>query len=63
MIIEVLELLNLQGQKTGKWRLTIRSGEKTNPCGLCTHIHNSYQEAWNCIEAWEEAKKLTGDSG
>lgn len=62
MIIEVLELLDSQGQKTGKWRLTVRSGEKTNPRGLCTHVHDFYLDAWNCIEAWEAAKKISGDS-
>jgi len=61
-IIEVLELLNPQGQKTGNWRLTVRSAEKANASGLCNHLHNSYESAWNCTEAWSAAKKLTGDS-
>ena len=62
MIIEVLELLNSEGQKSAKWGLTARATEKSNASGLCNHLHNSYEEAWNCIEAWKAAKKLTGDS-
>ncbi|MEH2371760.1 hypothetical protein [Nostoc sp.] len=61
-IIEVLELLDPEGNNSGKWRLTIRSDEKPNPCALCTHTHDSYEEAWNCLEAWAAAKKLSGDS-
>lgn len=63
MIVQVLELLSPLGQKTGKWRLTLRSSEKSNPRGLCTHVHDSYEDAWNCLEAWAAAKKLSGDSG
>ncbi|WP_104907147.1 hypothetical protein [Nostoc sp. 'Lobaria pulmonaria (5183) cyanobiont'] len=60
-IVEVLEIID-SGQKTGRWRLTSRSnGNK--PHGLCTHVHNSYDEAWNCVEAWQAAKKPFGDSG
>ncbi|MEH1993033.1 hypothetical protein, partial [Nostoc sp.] len=45
----------------GKWRLTTRvDGNK--PQGLCTHRHDSYDEAWKCVEAWMMAKKLSGDS-
>ncbi|MEH1772977.1 hypothetical protein [Nostoc sp.] len=59
-IVEVLEI-TLQGQKTGQWRLTARfhSGQ---PHGLCTHVHHSYESAWNCLEAWGAAKRLPGDS-
>ena len=63
MIIEVLQLLVPLGQKTGNWRLTVRETEKSNAHGLCTHLHDSYESAWNCTEAWQAAKKLTGDSG
>ncbi|MDF5736806.1 MAG: hypothetical protein PUQ00_14350 [Nostoc sp. S13] len=63
MIVEVLQLLDSQRQKTEYWRLTTRIGEKSNACGLCNHLHNSYVEAWNCTDAWKAAKKLTGDSG
>jgi len=62
MIIESLELVNSQGEKTGYWRLTIRSGEKGEVHGLCNHLHESHDEAWNCLEAWEHSKKLMGDS-
>ncbi|MEH1847710.1 MAG: hypothetical protein V7L25_22700 [Nostoc sp.] len=62
MIIQVLEILDLQGQKTGHWQLTIRSVEKSNPQGLCNHLHTSYVDAWNCVEAWKAAVKLSGKS-
>ncbi|MEH2461141.1 hypothetical protein [Nostoc sp.] len=62
MIIEVLELIDSQEQKTGHWQLTVKSSEQSNPQGLCNHLHNSYAEAWNCLEAWTAAKKLSGDS-
>ncbi|MEH2270315.1 MAG: hypothetical protein V7K68_18040 [Nostoc sp.] len=59
-IVEVLEI-TLQGQKTGQWRLTARF-HGSQPHGLCTHVHNSYESAWNCLEAWGAAKRLPGDS-
>ncbi|MEH1917827.1 MAG: hypothetical protein V7L10_26425, partial [Nostoc sp.] len=60
-IVEVLEIVNSQGSGIGKWRLTTRvDGNK--PQGLCTHRHDSYDEAWKCVEAWMMAKKLSGDS-
>ena len=62
MIIEVLQIVDQQGQKLERWRLTTRNSEKSKPCGLCVCIHNSYESAWNCIDAWSAAKKLSGDS-
>lgn len=62
-IIEVLEIVNSQGRGIDKWRLTARAKANSTPQGLCTHQHYSYDEAWNCIEAWQMAKKVSGDSG
>ncbi|MEI1375991.1 hypothetical protein PQG02_06975 [Nostoc sp. UHCC 0926] len=62
MIIQVLQLIDSQGQKTGHWQLTSRLSEKSNPQGMCNHLHNSYVEAWNCVDAWKEAIKFRGDS-
>ncbi len=59
-IVEVLEIIDSAG-KTGRWRLTARTGAN-KPHGLCTHVHNSYNEAWNCTEAWAAAKKLSTNS-
>ncbi|MEH2425862.1 MAG: hypothetical protein V7K48_34675 [Nostoc sp.] len=63
MIIQVLQLIDPQGRKTEYWRLTARTDEKSNACGLCNHLHNSYLEAWNCKDAWKAAIKIRGDSG
>ncbi|MFN6484638.1 MULTISPECIES: hypothetical protein [unclassified Nostoc] len=60
-IVEVLQVVDQEGLLTGKWRLTVRTNAK--PYGLCTHVHDSYESAWNCTQAWQAAKKLTGDSG
>ncbi|MEH1887426.1 hypothetical protein [Nostoc sp.] len=59
-IIEVLEIID-SGQRTGRWQLTLRS-DGNKPYGLCTHVHNSYDEAWNCLDAWAAAKKLSPKS-
>ncbi|MHC5598767.1 MAG: hypothetical protein ACYTXC_22990 [Nostoc sp.] len=61
-IVEVLEIVNSQGSGIGKWRLTTRVDESSKPQGLCTHRHDSYAEAWNCVEAWTMAKEVSGDS-
>ncbi|WP_334954686.1 hypothetical protein [Nostoc sp.] len=60
-IVEVLEIVNSQGSGIGKWRLTTRV-DGSKPQGLCTHRHDSEDEAWKCVEAWMMAKKLSGDS-
>lgn len=60
-ILEVLQIVDSQGVGIGKWRLTTRV-DGSKPQGLCTHRHDSYDEAWNCVEAWIMAKK-SGDSG
>ena len=60
-ITEVLEILSPQGQKTGMWQLTTRIGA-SKPHRLCTHVHHSYESAWNCMEAWAVAKKISRDS-
>ncbi|MEH2392607.1 MAG: hypothetical protein V7K21_13455 [Nostoc sp.] len=62
MIIQVLQLIDSQGQKTGYWRLTARTCEKSDPQPMCNHLHSSYKEAWDCLEAWQKVLKLTGDS-
>lgn len=62
MIIQVLQLIDSQGQKIGYWRLTARTNEKSNAQGMCNHLHSSYVEAWNCVDAWKTAIKLPGDS-
>ena len=61
-ITEVLQILNSQGRGIGKWQLTTRVDENSNPQGLCNHLHDSFDQAWNCLEAWSAAKKLSGDS-
>ncbi|MEH1905824.1 MAG: hypothetical protein V7L04_31715 [Nostoc sp.] len=58
MIIEVLQLLDLENKPIEQWQLTVRTDEHANPHGLCTHVHDSYKSAWNCLEAWSLAKKL-----
>ena len=63
MIIQVLQLVDSEGQKTEYWRLTSRLSEKSNPQPMCNHFHTSYKEAWDCLEAWNTAIKLRGDSG
>lgn len=62
MIIEVLQIVNSQGKRMEYWELTARATENSKASGLCNHLHNSYEEAWNCVEAWKAAKKLSGDS-
>lgn len=62
MIIQVLQLIDSQGQKTGHWQLTARTSEQSNAQGMCNHLHNSYVEAWNCVDAWKTVIKLSGDS-
>ncbi|MEH2454482.1 hypothetical protein [Nostoc sp.] len=62
MIIQVLQLLDSEGRRTGYWRLTARTSEESNSHALCGHLHNSYKEAWDCVDAWKEALKLRGDS-
>ena len=61
LILEVLEIVDEKGRLTGKWRLTVRR-DGNQPHGLCTHVHHSYDQAWNCIEAWQAAKQFSGDS-
>ncbi len=58
MIVEVLQLVE-QGNKIEYWRLTARATERSNASGLCNHLHNSYEDAWNCAEAWQAAKNLS----
>ncbi|MEH2287177.1 hypothetical protein [Nostoc sp.] len=56
--VEVLEIIDSEGERTGQWQLTVRR-EDNRPYGLCAHVHHSYDQAWNCIEAWTAAKKLS----
>lgn len=55
--IQVLEIADDKGQKTGKYRLTAKSDEAGGgPHGLCDHEHDSVESAQNCQTAKKEAE-------
>ena len=56
--IRVLEIASDSDIGTGKYRLTATSDEDGGgPYGLCEHEHLSQEEAYNCEEAKQEAKR------
>lgn len=56
--IQVLEIADNKGKGVGKWRLTAKSDEDGgSPYGLCSHKHDTPQEAQQCLIAQQEAKR------
>ena len=51
-----LEILK-NGQKSGKYRLVARSDESGGIHGLCTHEHDTIEDASNCSQAREKSKE------
>lgn len=56
--IRVLEIADKDGKGIGKFRLTATSDEDGGgPYGLCSHLHDTKDDAYNCPDATQESRK------
>lgn len=59
-IVQVLEIAGPNGEPTGKFRRTVKSDESdAPPRGLCSHEHDSREEAATCPDAkhWGDRRR------